>query len=284
MATLLEALERQTVDPAFRFDVVVVDNDEHRSSELLVRGFAERGSLEVAYHCEPERNISLARNRAVRNASGNLIAFIDDDERPESSWLACLYRTLRAHSADGVLGPVLPDFPVDAPGWLRKARLFERRRHPTGTRISEGDARTGNVLLDRGLFGEGERWFDSAFGRTGGEDSDFFARQLSRGRTFIWCDEAVVYETVPPERWTGTFHVKRLWRAGTIDGEWMREGRLPARKLVPRNLLILGACIVAIVPSLVMPKHLRVRVAQKLAYCGGVVTAYLGVSMMRQRE
>jgi glycosyltransferase involved in cell wall biosynthesis len=196
ITTLLEALERQTIDPAFSFDVVVVDNDEHRSSEAVVRGFARRGSLDVAYYCEPERSISLARNLAVRQAEGNLVAFIDDDEWPVDDWLVRLVRTLKGSGAHGVLGPVVPDFPTGAPAWLQKGRVLQRRRHKTGSRISASDARTGNVLLDRSRLGEGQLWFDPAFGRTGGEDTDFFARQFANGCVFIWCDEAVAYEVV----------------------------------------------------------------------------------------
>lgn len=280
---LLTALVAQRTDGTFSYNVVVVDNDRDRSSEEVVRRAGRESAIPISYDCETERNISLTRNRAIRNAGGNLIAFIDDDEHPAKDWLLHLYRTMKAHGADGVLAPVLPEFPAEAPDWLRKGRVFDRRRHPTGTRITAEDARTGNVLLDRSLLAEGYRWFDPAFGRTGGEDSDFFARQFQRGRVFVWCDEAVAYETVPPERWKGSFHVKRLWRAGTIDGEWIRAGRLSS-SLFAKNLFVLGVCALAAPPAFVLPKHLRMRVAQKLAYCAGLVTAVMGFSILRNRE
>jgi succinoglycan biosynthesis protein ExoM len=280
LARLLEALAAQATDRTFGFDLVVVDNDLDRSSEQVVLGFAR--AMPVTYDCEPERNISLARNRAIARATGNLVAFIDDDECPGVDWLFRLHQTLRRSGADGVLAPVLPEFPPEAPDWLRHGRVFHRQRHVTGSRIGASDARTGNVLLNRSLFVDGQPWFDPAFGRTGGEDSDFFARQFRQERVFVWCDEAVAYEAVPPERWTASFHIKRLWRSGTITGERMRDGRVPAR--FARNLLGLGVCAVAAPASFALPKHLRMRVAQKLAYCAGVVTAYLGLSMLRDRD
>jgi hypothetical protein len=210
------------------------------------------------------------------------VAFIDDDECPGGDWLVQLYRTLKKHSADGVLGPVLPDFPADAPRWLKRGRFFDRRRLPTGTRISARDARTGNVLLLRSVFPEGESWFDPAFGRTGGEDSDFFWRQCNIGRVFIWCDEAFVYEAVPPERWKASFHLKRLLRAGTQDGEWIRAGRLPG--MLARNFAILCACAALAPLSFLLPKHVGMRILQKGAYCCGIVTAYFGLSILRYRD
>jgi glycosyltransferase involved in cell wall biosynthesis len=284
LARLLEGLDWQEKHPGFIVDVVVVDNDDRRSSESVVREFVGRGSLEVSYCCEPNRSISLARNMAVGNARGNLLAFIDDDERPEKDWLVQLFRTLKRFSADGVLGPVLPEYPQNAPDWLKKGRVFERRRHQTGRQITLDDARTGNVLLLRSLFRDNEVWFDPVFGRTGGEDSDFFERQFAKDKVFVWCDEAVAYETVPPERWKGSFHMRRMWRAGTSTGEWMRAGRLPAGPFLAKYSALFGTCVAVMPFTVVAPKHLRMTALQKMAYSGGVLAAYFGLSVLRERE
>jgi glycosyltransferase involved in cell wall biosynthesis len=284
LESLLEALNQQDQDPRFSFDVVVVDNDDRRTSEAVVQEFSGRQSLKVLYCCEPNRSISLARNMAVRNAGGNLLAFIDDDERPVRDWLVQLFRTLERFHPDGVLGPVLPDYPDNAPNWLKKGRVLERRRHETGSRIALDDARTGNVLLRRALFDENEVWFDPAFGRTGGEDSDFFERQFAKGKVFIWCDQAVAYETVPPERWKGSFHMKRMWRAGTSTGEWMRAGRLPAGAFLAKYSALFATCVAVMPLALVAPKHLRMTALQKMSYSGGVLAAYFGLSVLRDRD
>lgn len=284
LASLLEALEQQERHHGFTVDLVVVDNDEHRSSEAVVQEFGRRGSIKISYYCEANRSISLARNMAVRNAGGNLLAFIDDDERPAKGWLSLLFGTLQRFDADGVLGPVLPEYPDNAPNWLKKGRVLERARHQTGSRITLDDARTGNVLLRRSLFDEKEVWFDPAFGRTGGEDSDFFERQFAKGKTFIWCDEAVAYETVPPERWKGSFHLKRMWRAGTSTGEWMRAGRLPAGPFLAKYTALLGTCVAVMPLALIAPKHLRMTALQKMAYSSAVLAAYFGFSVLRERE
>jgi glycosyltransferase involved in cell wall biosynthesis len=282
LARLLDALSDQRLPPGLTFDVVIIDNDAQRSAEPIASRASARGRLHVLYDIEPQRNISLARNRAIRRAAGTLVAFIDDDECPGEDWLAQLYETYTRSGADGVLGPVLPEFPPSAPAWLKKANVFRRRRLPTGARIGPGDGRTGNVLLKRALFADQELWFDPAYGRSGGEDSDFFQRKTASGAFFVWCDEAVVTEVVPPERWSVSFHVKRLLRAGTTDGEMMRLGKLPS--FVARNAAILAACLVLIVPSLLLPRHLWIRVAQKLAYCGGVLSAYCGLPLLRYRD
>jgi len=281
---LLDSLTVQKADPSFTFDVVVIDNDRERSAESTVAAFKASGALKVTYGCEPEQNISLTRNRAVRTASGTLVAFIDDDERPSAEWLSQLYRTLRQFDADGALGPVVPDYPDGMPSWVRKGGFCERRRLSTGTFITAADARTGNVLLSRSLFPHGAMWFDPALGKTGGEDSDFFSRQLNDGRKFVWCDEAPAFEAVPPERWKASYYIKRYLRSGAQDGEWMRSGKLPAGNGLARNAVILTACTIVGPFTLLLPKHLRVQVLRKMAYCAGVVTGYLGFSLLRARD
>jgi glycosyltransferase involved in cell wall biosynthesis len=100
LARLLDALAEQRVDSSFSFDIVVVDNDSERSAESTVRSFQLRRNIETLYDCEPVRNISMTRNRAIRNAAGNLIAFIDDDEAPVQGWLAELHRSRPARVSD----------------------------------------------------------------------------------------------------------------------------------------------------------------------------------------
>ena len=284
LARLLETLTEQRRDDSYSFEIVVVDNDNRRSAEPVVKQFSAAAGVDVRYDCEPEQNIALTRNRAVRAAKGNLIAFIDDDETAEPQWLGELYRTLKGHEVQGALGPVVPDFPDDAPSWLKRARVYNRRRLPTGSRISPEDARTGNVLLYRSNFvGDGD-WFDPAFGLTGGEDSDFFQRRFERGCAFVWSDEAVAHELVPPSRWSASFHLKRYLRSGTLDGERIRSGLMNSDGLVLRSAVILGGCVAVSPVLLFVPKHLSMKVLLKLAYCCGIVAAYAGVSLLRNRE
>ena len=107
LAQALDGVTSQVTESAFTYEVVVVDNDSQRSAEDTVRLSQSSNELKIIYDCEPEQNIALARNRAIRNATGNFVAFIDDDEFPEKDWLAQLYYTIKEYNADGNLGDVL---------------------------------------------------------------------------------------------------------------------------------------------------------------------------------
>jgi succinoglycan biosynthesis protein ExoM len=211
---LLQTLEKQETDGLFTFSIVVADNDGQRSSEALVSGFASGAAIPVTYCVEPQQNISLTRNKAIANATGDFIAFIDDDEFPAQRWLLTLFEACGRYGADGVLGPVKCHFDEKPPRWVIKGKFYERPTYPTGFVIDWTKGRTGNVLLRRQILEDGEMAFSPEFHRAG--DQDFFRRMIAKGHVFIWCDEAVAYEVVPPVRWTRTFMLKRALLRGTI--------------------------------------------------------------------
>src|SRR5450759_4896718 len=93
LAKALEGVLSQNTNDNFTFEVVVVDNDCNRAAEDTVRRLQLQTGIRIIYDCEPEQNISLTRNRTIRNAEGVLIAFIDDEELPEQNWLLELLNT-----------------------------------------------------------------------------------------------------------------------------------------------------------------------------------------------
>jgi len=218
LAKALSHVLGQVLDDTADIEMIVIDNDVARSAEAVVAALRKDSRFGITYDCEPERNISLARNRAIRQAKGDLIAFLDDDEFPTAHWLGHLRRMFRKTNADGVLGPVLPHFEEPPPTWIERGRLCERPRLKTGTLITDTKyMRTGNVLLSKRLLERDKEPFDPVFGRTGGGDIDFFARKLEAGHQFRWCDEAVVYETVPPERQKRSYFIKRAFTRGMVN-------------------------------------------------------------------
>lgn len=213
LTKLLNNLQHQRTSGSFEYSIVVVDNDCKRSAEQTIAEFKGKSTIPISYCVEPDQNIAMARNRAVKNANGDFIAFIDDDEVPCDSWLMNLYKTCDNFHADGVLGPVIPYYNGDTPQWVLKGKFFERPNYITGEILKWKNTRTGNVLFRRDVFDNGERQFRRKFGR-GGEDTDFFKRMIGKGFRFVWCKEAPVYEAVTPERCTSSFLLKRALLRG----------------------------------------------------------------------
>ncbi len=210
----IDGLTFQRTDGLFTYDLVIVDNDSARSAEQTVSKYAAKSRFPITYCLEPIQNIALARNRSVAHATGDLLAFIDDDEIPDTDWLFALFQVRVRYCADGVLGPCIPRFNEVPPRWVTKGRFFDRPRHQTGHRVKWPEARTGNVLVTRAAVNQLEMPFRPQFD-TGGEDVDFFRRLTVNGCRFVWCDEACVYELVPPSRCTRQFLMRRALLRGS---------------------------------------------------------------------
>ncbi|MCZ2153909.1 MAG: glycosyltransferase family 2 protein [Bryobacterales bacterium] len=243
---LLRCLEKQTTKGLFKYSIVVVDNDTRQSARDVAASAASRMRVPVAYGVEPRQNIALARNACVSMATGDFIAFIDDDEEPAGDWLCSLYETLVEYGADGVVGPVFPKFEENAPAWAVKGQVFHRPNFRTGEVVHWSIMGTGNLLCKREVLQELGGPFDSRLG-AGGEDTDFFRRAVSRGRVFVWSASALCHEFVRPERTRVGFQLRRALLRGKIAlcgpaGSW--SGILKSAIAVPLYAVALPVCLV----------------------------------------
>src|SRR5690242_5330114 len=84
LANMLDALAGQRW-PRDRYEIVVADNGSTDATPEVVgvRARSEHGPP-VRYLHVPERGKSVAVNRALEAAAGEIIAFTDDDVTPES--------------------------------------------------------------------------------------------------------------------------------------------------------------------------------------------------------
>jgi glycosyltransferase involved in cell wall biosynthesis len=212
---LLQGLSRQETGGQFTFSILVVDNDSAQSAEAVVGEAQAAYGLAIAYCVEPTQNIALARNKAVANAKGHFLAFIDDDEFPTNRWLLTLFEACKKFGADGALGPVKPYFDVEPPKWVVDGNFYDRPSYPTGYVIDGAKGRTGNTLLKMELFAGPEPPFRPEF--LTGEDQDFFRRAIAKGYRFVWCHEAMAYEVVLPLRWNRRFMLKRALLRGAVS-------------------------------------------------------------------
>jgi succinoglycan biosynthesis protein ExoM len=239
LGALLDDLLRQERLPN---EVVVVDNDASGSARGVVERWREAGTpFPVRYDIQPIQNISLTRNRTVQLATGAWIAFIDDDERAPAAWLKTLEAAAHACGADGVLGPVLPDVPIDAPVWIRDGHFYDWARMPTGVVVPMNKLRFGNVLLHGALLRTTVSPFDPAFGLTGGEDGDLLGRLVQCGARIVWCDEAVVHEPVEASRLSLRWLMLRSLRGGQDFARHRLNGRSGSINTAHRAALLLVA-------------------------------------------
>jgi len=99
----LISLTRQTRMPD---EVVVVDNGSTDNTREIAENFKSR--LNIKYVLEKRKGIPIARNTGVKNSTGEVIVFTDDDCMADKEWLHYLELPfLRDHSIGMVGGEIL---------------------------------------------------------------------------------------------------------------------------------------------------------------------------------
>lgn len=207
--------------------IIVADNDDTAALMGKVTDFAALHDLDIRYVHAPARNISIARNACLDAADGDFLAFLDDDEIADPGWLSQLLATAAGSHAGVVLGPAVAIYPADAPGWMRDNDFHSNRPVPRGDVVETGYS--SNVLLDLRDPRVRQARFDHAFGRTGGEDVDFFFNLYRQGVTMVIDNAAIVREPVAPARMSFRWLVRRRRQTGAIYSHCAINGSVGTR-------------------------------------------------------
>jgi succinoglycan biosynthesis protein ExoM len=227
----LASLIAQRLPSGCRLEVVVVDNDAEETGRATCEKFRHSQSdVEVRYFVNPERNLAAVRNSTIELAKGDYLAFIDDDEWAEPDWIAALLSAIEEYGADVVFGPVMVHYPEESPDWIVSGDMFGKDKHRTGQVLTKGA--TSNALLkahwvrDRGIR------FDAEFGKSGGEDTDFFHRIHKLGAHLVFDNRAVVSETVEKHRLNLDYLKKQNIRIGQTHWHylWSKQSGLAFMK------------------------------------------------------
>lgn len=232
LAATLASLDRLT-PCGFPVAVAIADNDDQPSARDRVQAIAAGHSLPVTYLHAPKANISIARNALLdhaRTTGARFLVYLDDDETVEPDWLKRLVQAHRDSGAGAILGPVCAHYLPDAPVWMDRAKAHDTLP-VTGKdgRITSGY--TCNTLVDLSDPAAAELRFDPVRGRSGGEDSAFFADFLAAGGRIAFAPDAMVHETVPSDRARLAWLLRRRYRMGQTHASLIARGRSRAGRI-----------------------------------------------------
>jgi GT2 family glycosyltransferase len=232
-------------------DVLVVDNaPAGDATRRVVEQFTS-----ARYVCEPRRGLNAARNRALAEARGDVVAFTDDDAVPEPEWLDGLLANFADPRIACVTGLTLPaELDTEAQEMFEDHCTFVRgfgRRVFDGTRdnpLAVGPVGAGanmavrrQTVLDLGGFDER---LDAGMPTRSGGDHEMFVRMLTAGRLIVYDPAAVSWhhhrrtidellDTVYGygvgvyAMWTGLVLERREVGVLKLALQWLRHGQLP---------------------------------------------------------
>jgi succinoglycan biosynthesis protein ExoM len=268
-------------------ELIIVDNDPAGLACRFCEGL--RSDLNWPLRCltEPRRGISYARNKAVTCAvdDADFVAFIDDDEVPEPSWLDELLYAQRWYDADVVAGRVLSYFAEPVSPWIEKGNFFANARYPTGYVLDH--AHTNNVLVRSEVFKNMWPLFDERFALSGGEDTHFFMRVHRAGHKIVWADDAVVYEWIPKSRANAKWVIRRAYNGGNnysrlvldLDSSWAAW-----TKRVAKAGGRLGQGLLLLPVSVALGRHTFIRALRDIALGMGALAGAVGRSDEKYRR
>ena len=211
--------------PAQRWECIVVDNNSKDDTRERVEAFAtQHPELNIRYCFEQNQGLSYARNRGIEEAKGEIIAFVDDDERIVEEFVSAYVELFASHpDAMSAGGKIVAEYPTGRPRWMSKyaeqpianpmdfgksIKPFPKGRIPGG----------GNMAMRRSVFDKIGR-FDTSLGRTGkqligGKESDLFERIKAAGMACYYVPRAVMYHIIPESKLTIDYFRRLAFNTG----------------------------------------------------------------------
>jgi len=193
-------------------ECIVVDNRSTDGTSGVVAEFANHSALPTRYVYEVGAGSSYARNRAVEEARGDFILFIDDDAVAEPDWAAEMLAEIECRQLDVACGMVLPQWSIEPPRWLGPSLYVRLAVHdPARMAVASRAERemihnyfSANVGFRRRAFATFGN-FRQDLGVIGGnpmsgEDTELFDRIISKGGAVGFAPRARVHHMIPPER------------------------------------------------------------------------------------
>lgn len=226
----LESLIHQKTENTFTYEIVVVDDASTDNTRDVVEEFKRNAGVDVRYAQAGGLGVAHARNRAAEEATGDWVAFTDDDQVNEKDWLFELYDMARKKNADCVGGTRDLKLPCEPPFALTpqmRSILGEKFFPDSRIYVRDDMPTTGSILIRRSAFGVIGPFDDTLY--WSGED-DLFARRILAAGLVVWfAPKSVVHHIIPEHRLSESYFRWASLRVGVafaeVDQRAMGKGR-----------------------------------------------------------
>jgi glucosyl-dolichyl phosphate glucuronosyltransferase len=244
VAKTLDSLAASRLPETVDWEVLVVDNNSSDQTREVVEGFCSRYRNRFRYVFEPQPGKSYALNTGIREARGDVLAFLDDDVIVESTWLQNLTMPLGEWAGAG--GRTLMAGTFSRPPWFFEQPPDDLR----GVLAAVFDMGAVACDLDRAPYGANMAFRKDMFEKYGlfrtdlgpspnreiprpNEDTEFGRRLMAAGERLRYEPSAIAYHPVQEDRLQRSYFLKWYFDYGRAAvREW---GRGPDIFGVPRR-------------------------------------------------
>ena len=230
LSRALDSIAALHCPSTLEWEVVVVDNNSRDRTRAVVEKFADRYGDRFRYVFEGQQGKSYALNTGIREARGEVVAFMDDDVTVDPDWLCNVTLPLMSGNWAGVGGRVFPERDVMFPNWLKRDSPFV-----VGPLVMF-DLGPEAGSLKEAPFGANMAFRKTVFQKHGGfrtdlgpcpgselrgEDSEFVRRLMTAREPLFYEPSAIVYHSVSEQRLTREYFL--AW--------WLDKGRSDVRTM-----------------------------------------------------
>jgi glycosyltransferase involved in cell wall biosynthesis len=226
LRTTLASIAALDLPERMQAECIVVDNCSTDDTGRVVAGFADSSALPTRYVYEGSAGSSYARNRAIEEARGDFILFIDDDAVADPDWAAEMVTAIERRHLDVACGMVLPQWVCEPPAWLGPSLYVRLAVHDAARLAIASPAEcesihnyfSANVGFRRSTF-EVFGNFRYDLGVVGGnpmsgEDTELFERIMANGGALGLAPRARVHHIIPPERMRRSYLRRKSYAFG----------------------------------------------------------------------
>lgn len=251
----LESLVQQEFDSE-KFQIIIVNNNSTDSTEEVCASFINNyPKLNIACYKETNQGLSFALNRGIKEAIGEYIIYVDDDETIDKQHLLKLENHLSMNpEMDIIATPVIPVYETQEPRWMSKytQRLI-------GGAFNAGDKvcklsktsypGTGHTIIKRELY-ELVGNYNTELGRKGSgllgaEDKDMSFRLMSNNIDCYYLPDLPIYHHIPAYKMSDDFFAKLTFSIGQSEKiRTLSHSSMEYYKRIFKELIKWGASVI----------------------------------------
>lgn len=243
LPALLEALKAQTDATAFDWEVLIVDNCSTDNTAEIVQQFQADWPLRgpLRYCLEIQQGAIFARQRAIQEARGEWIGFLDDDNLPRADWVAACHAFSLTNPKTGACGSQIHgQFEIEPPpNFDRIAQFLPVIERDHAVCFTEGLYARKQVLPPgAGLMIQRRAWLETVPERLNlsgpignglaakGEDTEALSHMKQAGWEIWFNPEMHITHLIPQWRFERDY-LQRFFRGIGIGRYYTRMLRVP---------------------------------------------------------
>ncbi|WP_438349495.1 glycosyltransferase [Paenibacillus sp. FA6] len=264
----IESVLAQNFDKS-DIEILVIDNQSSDHTAEVVHDLCHQHGSRIRYILEQKLGLSVARNRAIKEAQGEYILFLDDDALASSQWVQQIVDVFESNPTIGCVGGRIdPIWESQEPDWVPKeyrsvftildySNVVKEMPSPS---IPYG----ANVAFRTSIFHH-MKPFREDLGRVGNnllssEESELIAR-LRENYKVYYTPFASVQHKIAKERTTKKWFLKRMFWQGVSDAVKRQDTSLLV--VVKHTIRML----LAILSSLLSIFHFKTCIRQIMKIC-----------------